>query len=65
MCNYKVFYIEDSDYMMNDGNRKVYQRHEIFKVVKHKMNIDKAKLKTNLKRARTGPNLFRTSPCLF
>ena len=29
---YKVIHIRGKDYMVNDGTRKVYQRHEILKV---------------------------------
>ena len=29
---YKVLHIRDSDYMINDGKRKVYLRHELLKV---------------------------------
>ena len=29
---YKVIHVSNKDYMVNDGKRKVYQRHEILKV---------------------------------
>ena len=29
---YKVIHVNNKDYMVNDGKRKVYQRHEILKV---------------------------------
>ena len=29
---YKVTFIKDNDYMINDGKRKLYQRHELLKV---------------------------------
>ena len=29
---YKVTFVKDNDYMINDGKRKLYQRHELLKV---------------------------------
>ena len=30
---YKVTFIKDNDYMVNDGKRKVYQRFELLKII--------------------------------